>query len=150
MLRLWRVLVLLALGVGVGMVLFSGACVAPVIFKTPGILDQHHAGVLMGRIFVKGNYLLNALACVLILDALVLWAVHKSGLLFFHLVGVALIGLFSFYYTPYILNAQAINATTTPEFATVHAHSETLFKALLTLLLISFVWRALLKPKRGV
>ncbi|BDQ27074.1 DUF4149 domain-containing protein [Helicobacter heilmannii] len=150
MLRLWRVLVLLALGVGVGMVLFSGACVAPILFKTPEILDPHNAGVLMGRIFIRGNFLLNVLAVALVLDALVLWAVHKSGLLFFHLAGAALIALFSFYYTPYILNAQATNATTTPEFAAMHAHSETLFKALLALLLISFVWRALLRSKRGV
>ncbi|BCZ17515.1 Membrane protein [Helicobacter sp. NHP19-003] len=150
MLSLWRVLVLLALGVGVGVVLFSGACVAPILFKTPEILDQHNAGVLMGRIFVRGNFLLNALGCVLILDSLVLWAVHKSGLRFFHLAGVALIGLFSFYYTPYILNAQATNATATPEFAAMHAQSEILFKALFGLLLISFIWRTLLKPKRGV
>ncbi|CRF40890.1 DUF4149 domain-containing protein [Helicobacter ailurogastricus] len=150
MLRLWRVLVLLALGVGVGMVLFSGACVAPILFKTPEILDPHNAGVLMGRIFVRGNYLLNVLAGVLVLDALVLWAVHKSGLLFFHLAGAALIGLFSFYYTPYILNAQATNTTTSPQFLAMHAQSETLFKALLVLLCLSFIWRALLRPKRGV
>ncbi len=146
--KLWGVVVLLALGMGVGVVLFAGAGVVPVIFKAPEIahvnLNTSEAGALMGQIFVRANALLNALGVLLLLDSLLLTLVarHRRVILaLLALASVALIALFSFYYTPYILNAQATNTTATPEFARMHAQSEILFKVLLFLLCALFVGR---------
>lgn len=153
--RLWGVIFLLLLGVGVGVVVFVGLGVAPVVFKAPAILSYlaltpYDAGLLMARIFVKANGLLNLLALALVLDALVLLVTKKLRsvplvLVLAHVVGAALIALFSFYYTPYILRAQKQGRfyTTTKEFADMHAQSEVLFKALLVLLCFSFIYRAL-------
>ncbi|WP_104578292.1 DUF4149 domain-containing protein [Helicobacter felis] len=144
-LRFWHVLILLGLGMGVGVVFFAGAGVAPIIFKS-GLLSQGDAGVLMGRIFVRANAFLNALGVLLGLDSLylLLKRSRQSLLALSGLLSTALIALFSFYYTPHILHAQAIGATTTQAFAQMHAQSEILFKVLLVLLCANFighVWR---------
>ncbi|EFX43646.1 Putative outer membrane protein [Helicobacter suis HS1] len=145
--RLWGVLVLLFMGIGVGVVIFTGACVAPVIFKTSSILPtpltRYDAGILMSHIFIRSNWVLNALACILVLDSLIL---KKAILLrLSHLASSVLIFLFSFYYTPFILRAQSLGSvyTTSEKFIQMHAQSEIIFKILLTLLCFSFVSRAL-------
>ncbi|WP_235853001.1 MULTISPECIES: DUF4149 domain-containing protein [Helicobacter] len=141
-------MVLLVLGVGVGVVFFAGAGVAPVIFKASEIahvnLGALEAGALMGQIFVRANTLLNALGVLLVLDSLFLALKKSKGawLVLLSLISAGLIALFSFYYTPFILNAQATHMTDTPTFARMHTHSEVLFKALLILLCALFVGRA--------
>lgn len=152
--RLWGVFFLLLLGVGVGVVAFSGMGVAPVVFKAPTILSYlamtpYDAGLLMGRVFVKANMFLNLLAVVLFLDVLVLFAIKRLKsvplvLVLAHILNIAFIFLFSLYYTPAILKAQAQGRfyTTTKEFMELHAQSELLFKALFVLLCFSFLYRA--------
>ncbi|WP_240330978.1 DUF4149 domain-containing protein [Helicobacter suis] len=132
---------------GVGIVIFTGACVAPIIFKTSGILPtpltRYDAGILMSHIFIRSNWVLNALACILVLDSLIL---KKAILLrLSHLASSVLIFLFSFYYTPFILRAQSLGSayTTTQKFAQMHTQSEIVFKILLVLLCFSFCSRAL-------
>ncbi|WP_240328761.1 DUF4149 domain-containing protein [Helicobacter suis] len=145
--RLWGGLVLLFIGMGVGIVIFTGACVAPVIFKTSSILPtpitRYDAGILMSHIFIRSNWVLNALACILVLDSLTL---KKAILLrLSHLANSVLIFLFSFYYTPYILKAQSLGSAyvATQKFAQMHAQSEIIFKILLVLLCYSFFSRVL-------
>ncbi|WP_233704473.1 DUF4149 domain-containing protein [Helicobacter cynogastricus] len=127
---------------GVGIVFFAGAGVAPIIFKS-GLLSQGDAGVLMGRIFVQANAFLNALGVLLGLDSLylLLKRSRRALLALLGLLSVVLIALFSFYYTPHILHAQAIGETATQAFAQMHTQSEILFKILLVLLCAGFVGR---------
>ncbi|WP_104732593.1 DUF4149 domain-containing protein [Helicobacter salomonis] len=147
--KLWGVVFLLVLGMGIGVVLFAGAGVAPVLFKAPTLahvdLSILDAGALMGRIFVRANTLLNVLGVFLALDsAFLILAKRRRGalLVLLSIIGVGLITLFSFYYTPNILQAQAMGTTATPEFARMHMQSEMLFKVLPFVLCALFVGRA--------
>ncbi len=133
----------LLLGALIGTELALGALVAPTIFYPQnilgdGVLTQFQSGKLMATIFVKFNY---ALLAVSVLIALCELASFKSSVKFaakFSMgmlcaINLALALSFVFYFTPYIMDAQAAGeaATQTTEFGQMHVASEWTMKLML-------------------
>ncbi|PAF49249.1 hypothetical protein BKH41_03995 [Helicobacter sp. 12S02232-10] len=143
------------IGLGIGAIIVSGVIVAPIIFNAYSFLPdlgitQYDSGILMTQIFIKLNdKLLNYTAIIIIIyELLVFKSSFKSSifLLGLNALSVALIFIFTLYYTPNILEAQNMGAayTATPEFENMHTQSEYLFKILLVTLSISFLSRIVL------
>lgn len=142
------------IGLGIGAMIVSGVIVAPIIFNAYSFLPdlgitQYDSGILMTQIFIKLNVLLNFTAIIIIIyELLVFKSSFKSSifLLGLNALSVALIFIFTLYYTPNILEAQNMGAayTATPEFENMHTQSEYLFKILLVTLSISFLSRIVL------
>jgi len=120
------------LGMTLGLVLTLGAFVAPTIFHSErylgDILSHYQEGLLMSAIFVKTNYWLNIVAIFIILkegysykmfdrDKIALPAAATT---------VAMIFLFTLYYTPQILAFQQLGESVVNEakFEAVHKASE--------------------------
>ena len=133
----------LLLGALIGTELALGVLVAPTIFYPQsilgeGVLTQFQSGKLMATIFVKFNY---ALLAVSVLIALFELASFRSSVKFaakFSMgmlcaINLALALSFVFYFTPYIMDAQAAGeaATQTAQFAQLHAASEWTMKLML-------------------
>ena len=130
-------------GALIGTELALGALVAPTIFYPQsilgdGVLTHFQSGKLMATIFVKFNY---ALLAVSVLIALCELASFRSSVKFaakFSMgmlcaINLALALSFVFYFTPFVMDAQAAGeaATQTAEFAQMHAASEWTMKLML-------------------
>ncbi|MBR2494487.1 DUF4149 domain-containing protein [Helicobacter sp.] len=151
---------LLALGIIIGGIIACGALIAPVIFNAsqylaaieianPSGITRYASGILMTEIFVRFNYLLNAMAIFILMYELLVFNISSKKSLFLLGVGmfsVVLIFLCTMYYTPVIIAAQADGAamTATEEFESIHTQSEMIFQILLISLSTSFLWRVYL------
>lgn len=150
-------LYLWVVGATIGAIIACGIFVAPVIFKAYSFLPdlgitQYDSGILMTQVFLKLNNFLNfAGIVILIYELLAFNFSNKTNFipLVINAINIVLIFLFTFYYTPNIIKAQAqgASATATPEFASLHAQSEWVFKVLLVLLSVSFAYRIFLYRK---
>lgn len=134
-----------------GIELFIGICVAPILFfpakfslDVPLTLAQ--SGMLMSEIFVKLGYILIAISAFGVLYSF--WNQKK---LLFCLACIILIlaGLFVFYFTPIILQAQSLGATDTQDFQQIHRLSEHTIKVIAFLQGISLFLLGNLKFRRS-
>lgn len=147
---------ILMLGVAAGAVLTLGVFVAPVVFLPgailgDGVLSHFQSGLLMSHIFVRFNYLLNFVALFIIFyEFKAFFSLDRDKFSFFvSILTVYCIGLFTLYYTPYMLKAQAIGekAITSSAFENMHKGSELDFKILLISLIALFARRVYLRLK---
>ncbi len=144
---------LLIIGVGIGAIMATGAISAPVIFNSDSIIPElgitkFDMGQIMSAIFSRLNIFLNIIAIIILVYELLNFNLNNKKdyfALFINAINVILIFLFTFYYTGAILAAQAQGAaaTATPEFDSLHHQSELVFKTLLIMLSVSFVWNAI-------
>jgi hypothetical protein len=135
-----KIIYLWALGAVIGVELAVGILVAPVIFFPAsilgeGVLSHYQSGLLMTNIFLRYNMILLAISTACVLYELYMYY-KKSGDIWawaMSIVGFAGMILFVFYYTPYIVEAQAqgAGATTTDMFASMHKQSEWIMKVIL-------------------
>lgn len=140
----------LLLGALIGIELALGALVAPTIFYPQsilgeGVLTQFQSGKLMATIFVKFNY---ALLVVSVIAALYEFVSFRSSVKFavkfsanmLCAINLSLALSFVFYFTPYIMDAQAAGeaATQTAEFRRMHVASEWTMKLMLFAQLVLF------------
>lgn len=130
----------LILGAMIGIEFSVGALVAPIIFFPTqflgeGVLTHYQSGILMTQIFLRFNMILFFSVIVLWLFEFYMYIkIQKDKLSLVLLVVVTLlVSLFIFYYTPFIVEAQALGAkaTQTPEFDKMHSMSEIVMKALM-------------------
>ncbi len=154
------VVYLLCLGIMVGMELAAGIFVAPVIFYPQkllgeGVLSHFQSGILMTDIFVRMEMILLIFCIISLIYELYLW-ISKNRLydrwsLIFTISACVFAGLFIFYYTPFIQNAQQKGAleTVSEAFKTMHTHSEWAMKALVMSQIIVFLRRGLILAKRA-
>lgn len=122
-----------------GIELFLGISVAPLIFFPQKFhldipLNHFQSGILMSAIFVRFGYLLLVGSIFGMLYSL--WNKNKV-LIVFSLLILCLAGIFVFYCTPLILQAQDLHATLNEEFAKIHSLSEHLIRAITILQIIS-------------
>jgi len=149
------VVYLICLGVMIGIELAAGAFVAPVIFFPQkllgeGVLSHFQSGILMTEIFLRMNFLLLCFSLVSFVFELSLWiskakSSDKASVLF-SVMALVLTTLFVYYYTPFIVDAQAQGelATASEAFRTVHKQSEWVMKGLMMTQIGLFVRRGLL------
>ncbi len=138
------------LGLGIGALVACGVLSAPVIFHADSILPalnltRFDMGLVMSGIFERLNFLLNGVCVVILVYEFFHFKYRRDYFaLILGLGNVVLILLFTFYYSRVILKmqAQGAAATTTPEFNTIHHQSELVFKILLVLLSLSFLYGA--------
>ncbi|WP_169973811.1 MULTISPECIES: DUF4149 domain-containing protein [unclassified Campylobacter] len=143
-------LYLLLLAALIGIEISIGAFIAPTLFYPQsiigdGVLTHFQSGLLMTNIFVKFNYVLIAVAILaLVYELFMLRSDVKFALKFssfmLALINFALATSFVFYFTPYVLNAQALGeaGTTTPEFFQMHKASELVMKVMMVAQLLLF------------
>lgn len=149
-----RVVYLLGLGAMIGIEIGVGMLMAPVIFYPAsflgeGVLSHYQSGILMTQVFLRFNMVLFVMTLFgLIYEALLFkqgngdrWALGLT------LVMVYAAGMFIFYYTPFIVEAQALGAevTQTEAFRAMHKGSEKIIKILLVAQVIVFGRRVWLK-----
>ena len=143
---------LLSIGVGV---IICAAFSAAVIFQASSLvpaLTLSDSGLIMGQIFLKCNYFFNFLAVVIIIYELLssfyarffAFAKQRRFWLLLGGINVMMIFLFTLYYTPYIMEAQALDTINTPAFNSMHKQSELVFKILLVTLSVSALWRGII------
>lgn len=128
------------LGAVIGIELAVGVLVAPVIFFPisilgEGVLSHYQSGLLMTHIFLRFNMILLVVSIASVLYELYMYR-KKCGDVWawgMSVVVLAGMGLFVFYYTPYILEAQAqgVEATRSAAFASMHKGSEWAIKVIL-------------------
>lgn len=148
------------LGISIGAIITCGMFVAPIVFNAYSFLPdlgitQYDSGILMTQVFLKLNTLLNITAIIILVYELLAFNISKKTSFFplgISTFNVILIFLFSFYFTPKIVEAQkqGAAATATPEFATTHLQSEYTFKILLITLTLGFFIRVFLLAKAPV
>lgn len=149
-LRLFDSFYLLLLGVGVGGIIACGAFAAPVVFGIHDfmpIVTQSDSGIIMGKIFMRLNAYLVFLMIVIALYEGVgflsfIEKINPIYVKFWLLLGIcsiALIALFAFYYTPFMLDPQNLFSE---NFDSMHKQSVWVFKALMFCLSVLFIWRA--------
>lgn len=137
-----RGIYLFMLAAMVGLELGLGAIVAPVIFFPPAAisdkLEHFSSGVLMTEIFVRfGWVLLGACAISLASEFVGLFARCNFYMRFSRFMLALISGAgalaFVFYFTDFVLSAQALGAqsTATQEFASIHKASEYTFKVIM-------------------
>ncbi len=144
-------LYLLFVGVSLGTIFASGALCAPTIFRAASIahgleITVFQSGVLMTNIFVKLNFMLNALALVILVYEMLSWRIGGAKLApILGFVSIILIFLFTLYYTPYILEAQKIgeDGIASLAFQGMHEQSVLVFKTLMISLCLLFIVRVL-------
>lgn len=109
-----------------GIELFVGIFIAPIIFfpekfslNLPLTLAQ--SGMLMSEIFIKLGYLLIGVSAIGVFYSF--WNLKKLLLIISFLI-LLLAGIFVFYFTPIILQAQSLGATDTQSFQQIHSLSE--------------------------
>ncbi|MCV6608279.1 MAG: DUF4149 domain-containing protein [Campylobacterales bacterium] len=146
---------ILILGMAIGMILFAGVVVAPVIFNANDylagdLLTKFQSGIIMTQIFIKLNYFLIFLAFYVFLMEGYDFKMGKRDMATFSFSFLIICTslLFVYFYTPFILEAQALGAeaTKTEAFANMHKGSELDFK----ILLISLIGLLVTKLSRGV
>lgn len=142
------------LSIGVGCIICAGFSAATIFRAADFVPDltRSDSGLIIGLIFIKCNYLFNFLAAVIIIYELTSsyftryfsHAKHRKIWLLLGGVNVILIFLFTLYYTPYIMEAQALNTIDTKAFDSMHKQSELVFKILLITLSASALWRGII------
>lgn len=130
-----------ALSALLGIELFLGISIAPLIFFPQKFhldipLNHFQSGVLMSAIFVRFGYLLLVGSAFGIIYSF--WNKNKV-LIVISLLILGFTGIFVFYCTPLILQAQDLHATLNEEFAEIHSLSEYLIRAIAILQIISLV-----------
>lgn len=113
-----------------GIELFVGIFVAPIIFfpakfslDLPLTITQ--SGMLMSEIFVKLGYLLVGISILGVFYSF--WKQGKLPIIIACLI-LILAGIFVFYLTPLILQAQNLGTTDTQDFQQIHSLSESVIK----------------------
>ena len=140
------VIYIFLLSIGVGCIICAGFSAATIFQAANFVPDftMSDSGLIMGLIFIKCNDLFN----FEILSSL--YARHfthtkqRQFLLLLGGINVIMIFLFTLYYTPYIMEAQALNTIDTEAFDSMHKQSELVFKILLITLSISALWRGII------
>lgn len=150
--RIFDMVFVWLLGIGVGCIVACGAFAAPVVFgaatQIPH-LEVADSGFIMGQIFIKCGKLFNILAGIMIVYEVLtlatarIFASSMQRRAWFILGGISVIMilLFTLYYTPEIMSAQAAGETNTQEFYSMHKQSELVFQILLITLCIEAIWR---------
>ncbi|MDU7693457.1 MAG: DUF4149 domain-containing protein [Helicobacter sp.] len=143
---------LFIIGLCIGGIITAGVFVAPVLFGAYNFLPDlgmgtFESGILMTQIFLKLNILLNiSIVAIIIYEIYVLRSFKLNFIpIILSICSIILILSFSFYYTPKIIEFKNLGAgiTGSPEFAKIHIQSEIIFKIILALFVISFLWRAI-------
>lgn len=150
----FRSFYLFLLGICIGAELAIGIFMAPVIFYPSqyigeGVLSHYQSGQLMTQVFLKYNILLIFISSLILLFEIVNLKTsesfnYKISAFFLSLIIALLAMSFVFYFTPYILQAQKIDAeaTATAEFISMHKASEFVMKAMLLAQVALFFIRA--------
>lgn len=136
---------LLLLGIGIGAIIACGVFVAPVIFKQvneviPNITNAE-SGIIMGKIFLRLNFYLQVFLVVMVVYEIISLVYNRlyckiwTVLVF---INAICIGLFVWYYTPFILDK---NNLASDNFVVMHTQSVWVFKILMISMSILFVWR---------
>ena len=150
----------LLLGALIGTELALGALVAPTIFYPQGILGEgvlthFQSGIMMTQIFIKYNYvLLGVSALAFAYEAASLrgkesFGVRISGFML-SFINLSLALLFVFYFTDFIVAAQAAGQDATignAEFDAMHKASEWAMKMMMIAQTALFFLRSYKKPK---
>lgn len=142
---------LMFLGITAGAILIEGIIVAPVVFNASNYLEtielsRFQSGLLMTEIFIRTNILLNITATLVLLYEG--WCFLKKErdriCLFSGTIVVFGSYLFTFYFTPLVLDAQKMGEkmAENAEFNAIHKASELDFKVLLLALIVLFSVRA--------
>lgn len=135
----------------VGIELALGMFVAPVIFYPSsligeGVLTHFQSGILMSQIFIKCNYALLFVAVWAILYELFYikkdFCLHiKISSIFLALINLTLTIAFVYYFTDFILSAQAQGESATignAEFDAMHKASEYVMKLMIVSQILLF------------
>ena len=148
---------LVLLGMAIGVEIAAGAFIAPVIFfpqKYLGddVLSHFQSGILMTQVFLKMNLFIGFITLFSVIYEVQVWMSHKRSdivALSFSLIMALMTGLFLFYYTPFIVQAQQLGAleTATEAFSKMHKESEWVMKILMVSQFGLFVRRAWLGLK---
>lgn len=157
LLRIIDCFYLLLLGIGIGGIIACGAFAAPVVFTQihevlPDI-TQAQSGLIMGKIFMRLNVYLKILLFVMVIYEIFsllynyfkfsfhsyykMWSV-SAFILVLTLINAVCIGLFVWYYTPFILD---VNNLIKDNFVAMHTQSVWVFKILMVSMSILFIWR---------
>lgn len=142
---------LMLLGITAGAILVEGVIVAPVVFNASDYLhtmelSRFQSGLLMTEVFVRTNVLLNLTATMVLIYEL--WYFLKRNREWVGILsGLTIVTtsyLFTFYFTPMVLEAQKLGEKMAEDasFNTVHKASELDFKILLIALIVLFCVRA--------
>lgn len=144
---------LLCIGICIGAIITTGVISAPIVFRMDSIIPELGAtkfdmGIVMGMVFQRLNYVLNAMAFIIVVYELLNFGRGNRKDYFALVIGginIVLIFAFTLYYTRAILSAQSQGAAAiaTPEFDSLHTQSEQVFKILLVTFIISFIWNAI-------
>lgn len=128
------------LGTVIGIELAIGLLLAPVIFFPTeilgeGVLTHYQSGLLMTHIFLRFNIFLVFASSLGFFIEIYLYIKKRGDLWAFALSSLVLMGMgmFVFYYTPFILEAQSqgVEATQTDIFTSMHKGSEWIIKIIL-------------------
>ena len=148
---------LVLLGMAIGVEIAAGAFIAPVIFfpqKYLGddVLSHFQSGILMTQVFLKMNLFIGFITLFSVIYEVQVWMSHKRSdiiALSFSLIMALMTGLFLFYYTPFIVQAQQLGAleTATEAFSKMHKESEWVMKILMVSQFGLFLRRAWLGLK---
>ncbi|MBR8466060.1 DUF4149 domain-containing protein [Campylobacter sp. faydin G-140] len=144
----------------VGIEIALGIFVAPVIFypqKFIGseVLTHFQSGILMTQIFLKYNYALIIISLfafvfsVFVLRSKDCFYVRVSTFAL-NFINLSLACIFVFYFTPYILTAQAIGESATiqsAEFMNIHKASELTMKIMMMAQILLFFVGSLYKKQ---
>lgn len=128
----------------IGVELTLGILVAPIVFYPQKVgvvevLSQFQSGLIMGEFFAKMGYALLAVS----IFSLIYEFFSLKGSFFRLILSLAIFILsciFVFYFTDFILHAQALGekAVQTPEFHSVHKWSEITLKLIVALQILLF------------
>lgn len=148
---------LVLLGMAIGVEIAAGAFIAPVIFFPQkylgdGVLSHFQSGILMTQVFLKMNLFIGFITLFSVIYEVQVWMSHKRSdiiALSFSLIMALMTGLFLFYYTPFIVQAQQLGAleTATEAFSKMHKESEWVMKILMVSQFGLFLRRAWLGLK---
>lgn len=145
----------------VGMEISLGVLVAPTLFYPQnligdGVLTHFQSGVLMSDIFVKNNYILVFISAFIFLYDLVYlkskeYFYIKFSAFVLSSINLALALSFVYYFTPFILEAQAIGEVMTkgdPQFDMMHKASEYVMKIMMIAQFLLFFIRCIKSRSR--
>jgi hypothetical protein len=139
---------LIYLGMVLGMIVYAGAVVAPVIFGSEKflgseVLTHYQEGVLMTQNFVRLGYLVTVMMIVVALYEGYRFKMGEHGKLeqATTIMVLATAALFNFYYLPAIQEMQSMGAeaTQTKVFSNMHIGSEIDFKVLAVSILVLMI-----------
>ena len=140
----------------VGIELCMGILVAPIIFRPsefigPNVLSHFQSGQLMTQVFLSYNKILLFVSVVAFVYEIINLIKNKNesfrARISAFMLSVIILGLsllFVFYFTAYIISAQALGAevTASSEFKSVHGASEITMKIMLLAQVALFFVRA--------